>query len=414
MAQSAEYSVAVDIGTSTIHISFVEVKNGRAHRCGPVFNPQMKYGFDVISRISASGDSNVFAEMVRAVRRSLLNIVNSVFENSGLPPRSVDRFIISGNTVMQNLFFGLPVDELGRYPYRVESVDYPETQLPDDWKENAKFEGMPVVSAFLGGDFISGLVFSIKNGYTKNVFFIDLGTNGEMFLITGNGEIYAASCAMGPALEGMNLSSGMTASPGAIGHIHDTGDSLTCSVIGGGKPYGLAGTAVVDIMAVLVKRGLVKSDGSLNTDKSLNFPSQVRPDDTPGQNKFELWDSIGLTQKDVRNIQLAKGACLAAARIMLKESGVNEQDIAHVLVAGAFGENLNVDNFKELKFIPEFQSAEYEFLGNTSLAGAESAAVDSSYISEARRLRDKVNEVELATRDDFNKEFIASLNFQEQ
>jgi uncharacterized 2Fe-2S/4Fe-4S cluster protein (DUF4445 family) len=239
-----------------------------------------------------------------------------------------------------------------------------------------------------------------------------MGTNGEMFLINSSGQIAAASCAMGPALEGMNISCGMTADSGAIIHIRLNKDILEYEMIPNGPPVGITGTALIDLLSILLETGHLTTSGAFHSKiETRILPVPMRYEHTAKGKQINLWGNISLTQADIRSVQLAKGASFTAAGILLREIDCLPEDIEHVVVAGAFGQNIEPGNFRRLKFIPDFPSAQYHFLGNTSLKAAERACLDKKFITKAYLLRDKIQEVDLARHPDFEREFIAALNF---
>ena len=259
---------------------------------------------------------------------------------------------------------------------------------------------------------MGGLAFCYEQGLNKNTFFIDMGTNGELYLINSSGEIYATSCAMGPALEGMNISWGMTADNGAITHIWSEQEIFEYHMINNGTPVGITGTALIDIIAELLDRNVILATGAFLRDHdTMLLPEPARFDNRGAVKQITLWNDIALTQKDIRSVQLAKGASLAASRFLLMEAGCAPEDIEQVIIAGAFGEHMDLENFKRLSFIAPFPNAQYHFLGNTSLKSAEKVCMDSSFLVMASELRDRVKEVELSMNPAFNDEFINSMNF---
>jgi uncharacterized 2Fe-2S/4Fe-4S cluster protein (DUF4445 family) len=266
---------------------------------------------------------------------------------------------------------------------------------------------LPVLSAFLGGDLIGGLTLCHESGIEKNALFIDIGTNGELFVMNKNGNLFATSCAMGPALEGMNIAWGMTAEDGAITAVENGPEGLIFSIMGNGEPVGISGTALVDLTAILLRRGIIRPNGAFYRNiKNSDLPYPLAFDEIDGIKALRIHNDIRFTQKDIRNIQLAKAASLTASRILLKESGIDEEAIQQVLIAGAFGEHLNLNNFKALGFLPNFSNAVWRFLGNTSLKAAEMTCKNATFMNKASLLRNNVHEVNLALRSGFQDEFI--------
>ncbi len=406
-------AVALDIGTTTVQLSIVERPDGPAHPLGSFLNPQRRHGHDVIARIAASADPALRESLVRVIRSAVASSIAAGLSGSGMTPDDIGLLVVSGNTTMTHLFFDIDVRTLGVHPYTARELDYDQHTALEDLLPAARIAALPSASAFLGGDLVGGLALSELMGLERNVFFIDIGTNGEMFLRDDAGTVYAASCAMGPALEGMNISSGMTADEGAINHYTAVNGILRPQIIGGAAPVGICGTGIIDALAIMLREGVVRGSGAFDraaAETSAIFSGRVV--NQGGTTACLLDRGVSITQKDIRNIQLAKGASLAAARILLVEAAYDAGRIEHVLVAGAFGENLDIENFRTLGFLPDFPNAAYRFLGNTSLAAAERACTDHAFIGRCRSLRDALSVVELTMRADFNDEFIRCLNFR--
>jgi uncharacterized 2Fe-2S/4Fe-4S cluster protein (DUF4445 family) len=406
-------SVAVDIGTTTVRISLVDAVQGSSFEIASFLNPQRRFGHDVISRIAAaSTNRNVQGGLIRkALRNRLDNVLNAL----RMPWSSIKRIVFSGNTTMLYLLFGIDVEGLGRYPYRARVHNFEGFSTRDiglDSTSISQIRAMPVLSAFIGGDLIGGLTLCSDLGLNKNAFFIDLGTNGELFLLNADGRPFATSCAMGPALEGMNISWGMTADVGAITHIEDAEDALHYRMIGEGDPSGISGTALVDLLAILLEKKIISVRGAFPSDiEKMDLMSPVRPGERSGMKELLLWGDIRLTQQDIRTVQLAKAASYAASHFLLKASGCAPEKIEHVIIAGAFGEHLDINHFRRLGFIPEFANAQYRFLGNTSLKAAQKTCMDPEFINRAALLRDRTEEVVLSLEDGFQEVFIRSLDF---
>jgi uncharacterized 2Fe-2S/4Fe-4S cluster protein (DUF4445 family) len=179
-------------------------------------------------------------------------------------------------------------------------------------------------------------------------------------------------------------------------------------MLGEGKPAGMTGTAIIDIVSALVLKGAVNKTGAIT---SFHIPMPGRYLENNGMKEILLWENVKLTQMDIRNLQLAKAASMAASRLLLKKAGIDEDEIENVILAGALGEHLDIESFKSLGFIPEFRNAGWSFIGNTSLKAAEQACIDKSFLDKARKLRDTTEEIVLTEDQSFQKVFIDSVNF---
>ncbi len=411
----AKLAAAVDIGTTTVKIALVDIAGGSSFEVASFLNPQRRYGHDVISRIASSRNPDVFAAMGGLIRKAVRLRLENVLSACGRPIDSLERIVFSGNTTMLYSLFGLDVQPLGRSPYAAPTRDFTQgTPEAIGFPEYgaSRIQALPVLSAFIGGDLMGGLTLCRRMGEEKGVFFVDLGTNGELFVIDKHGRIFATSCAMGPALEGMNISWGMTAEEGAITHIHETQNKITYDIIGPGEPVGISGTALIDLMAILLNMGIVSVTGAFSKNiESMDLPAPFEPIYGEPPRALRLTGSIRLTQKDIRNLQLAKAATLSAACFLLDAAKLNQKDIHRVYVAGALGEHVDLENFKRLGFLPEFSNAQWEFIGNTSLKAAEQACLDSGFIKEAATLRDHTREIVLSSQKRFQEVFLQSINF---
>lgn len=306
---------------------------------------------------------------------------------SAMRGAEIEQIAISANTTMLYLLLGLDTAPLGRAPFKPPLTDFGSLNID-------RTTILPVVDAFIGADLVGGLALLHESG--PGTLFVDLGTNGEMFVIDKAGRILATSCAMGPALEGMNISCGMTATPGAISHIsHD----WQYETIGGGAPAGLSGTGLIDLLANLLRHDIIDTTGRIRPDGQL--PDQVRRMD----HGLRLFDQISLSQADIRNFQLAKAASLCAAELL----GLDQID--NVYIAGAFGQNLNLENFRRLRFLPALSGANWHYAGNTSLAAARSTLSEPGFYGHACELRDRIDTVNLSACPSFQQHFMQALAF---
>jgi uncharacterized 2Fe-2S/4Fe-4S cluster protein (DUF4445 family) len=413
LPEGNSFGIAIDIGTTSVQTSLVNEKCV-SFPLDSFLNPQRRYGHDVIARISASGEEGRRGEISRIIHGALSASLLRSLDEAAIRPGSIHTVTVSGNTTMLYFFFGEDVRPLGVYPYHAAVLDFSGRSPADTGLApftGASLYGLPAASSFLGGDLVGGLATAESLGYGKNCFFIDIGTNGEMFLINGGGDVYATSCAMGPALEGMNISCGMTAEDGAIAHAGSEEGTLSLSVIGGSKPVGVCGTGIIDLVSLLLGEGLLDRSGGLRADRGPGSLFRGGVSAGPSGKYVAVAEGVSLRQSDIRNIQLAKGASLAASHILLEDAGCDAGQVRHVLISGAFGANLDLEHFRRLAFIPDFPGAEYHFLGNTSLRAAELFCCNASFRERAGALRDSIRIVELSTHSRFNDEFMRCLDF---
>lgn len=415
LGQNSRVAAAVDLGTTTVKMALADLDRGTSCEISAFLNPQRRFGHDVISRIAAARDPVVRASLEELIRRAVQTRLGKALAAAGSGPERLERIVLSGNTTMLYLFMGLDVDSLGRYPYTAATRDFtppaPGPAGPPGFGD-AGVLALPVLSAFIGADLIGALALCLADRETPGTFFIDLGTNGELFLLDGRGRIFATSCAMGPALEGMSISWGMTADDGAITHVRETPEGLSFDMIGTGEPAGITGTALIDLLAILLDRGVVSPTGSFPRDMdATDLPAPLVSFRDEGVQALGLWGRIRITQKDIRSVQLAKAATLAASHLLLENAGTGPGDIRRVYVAGALGGHVDMGRFKRLGFIPAFPNASIEYLGNTSLQAAVRACLDPDFPARAAALRDSTQELVLSAQETFQDRFMESIDF---
>ncbi len=400
--------IAADIGTTGIQISFVDLDTGQILQTHSFLNPQRRYGHDVISRAAASQNPEASSRLSTLLLDSLKNTLNMFERGNFFSGEDIAAAVFSGNTSMSASLAGISFSGIGTYPYHAPALDFQllsksSAGLP----ESCEVSVHPAASAFIGGDITGGIAYLEKIGLPDKSFFFDIGTNGEMVLFSG-GEFYAASCAMGPALEGMNISSGMTASDGAINRVTLADGKLNFSVIGGGEASGIAGSGIIDLMAILLQAGIISRDGAFARQAPAGAEEMFS---RLNEGKFTLTENTGLTQKDIRAVQLAKGASLASAEMLLAECGISAEEISSVFVAGAFGENIDMESFRTLKLLPDFRNAEYITAGNTSLKSAIESLKDRAFRHRVKDIASRMTVIELSAKAEFNDLFLKSLSF---
>ncbi|MDR3237930.1 MAG: ASKHA domain-containing protein [Spirochaetia bacterium] len=398
---------AIDIGTTAVEISALSLSSGKNLASASFMNPQRHYGYDVISRIAAAKKPELRGQMTNSIRTAVMAAIDEILEGSGTSPALVKQIVIAGNTAMTCLFAGLDISPLGVYPYSVPQTDFEQMRAKDLGLElpNAALLLLPSASAYIGGDITGALALIDSMNIKERVFFADIGTNGEMFLKDGK-NISALSCAMGPALEGMNISMGMTASEGAVIHAALHGAALLAETAGSAAPVGFAGTGIIDIIALLLKSGIIGKDGAFNTNHPVKFSNAGFT-----QNGFTLAGKLTVKQEDIRTIQLSKAAFRSSSAILLSEAGVEPEDVELLVIAGSLGANLNIGNFKTLGFLPPFVNAKNLLTGNTSLAAALRCCVEPDFYSRIIELRDSMRVIETADYAGFDELFIKSLDF---
>lgn len=390
------FGVAVDVGTTTLAACLVNLANGTEIAVTGSLNPQISFGDDVISRIKhASSHRNGLAELQKTIIRQINAMIDNLCEQGGVDKKNIYEVIIAGNTTMEHLACGIDPSALGQLPFEpiyrgANVVNASELKIEINLKGIVYI--FPIVGGFIGGDISAGMLAADILNQPQPVLFIDIGTNGEIVLVKDN-KITAASTAAGPAFEGARISCGMRAAAGAVEKVKFDNDWVY-SVIGNVKPAGICGSGLIDITAELLNAGIVDSSGKMN-----------RPE-------FVIADKVKITQKDIRQIQLAVGAIRAGINIMLKRAGMKTVDLKRVLVAGGFGSFIRRNHAQRIGLLPaEIDHEKISFVGNTSLAGAKIALLSIKARQKAQELAGQTEHIELSADSDFQNEFASAMIF---
>jgi uncharacterized 2Fe-2S/4Fe-4S cluster protein (DUF4445 family) len=432
-AATPAYGIALDVGTTTLALYLCNLATGKILTSASATNPQTIFGEDIMSRIAYSVHHPEVG--VKRTQRELVNTVNEMIHQVTADKRlSADDIVdmtVVGNTVMHHIFLGLPPDRLGFWPFTPTvqtSVNVKARDLGIDILPSAYVHVLPVEAGFVGADNVAVLI--AEEPYTRDEIslVIDIGTNGELAL--GNkSRLLSCSCATGPALEGAQIKCGMRAAPGAIEKVKVDPQTFDVDykVIGNqawkgeetpGKfrPVGICGSGILDAIAALYLSGVIRPNGAFMQGY---ITPRLRKDEK-GYKEFVLargeetptGRDIVITQRDVRQIQLAKAAIRAGCQIMMKLLDVRLPD--RLIVAGAFGMHIDRDNALAIGLFPQCKPETVSFVGNAAGHGAYLALINRGKREEADRIARWTEHIELATEESFQKEFLQALAFPER
>ena len=337
---------------------------------------------DVISRIQASNDGKK-EELQQLVLTDLRNLITDLGEDPETIP-----VVIAGNTTMQHLLLGLSCETLGVAPFTPVDISLHEVK-------NQLL--LPGISTYVGADIVAGIVATGMDQSEEVCLLIDMGTNGEM-AIGNKDKIMVASTAAGPAFEGGNISCGVAGIPGAISRVTITDGTAQCETIGGKEPVGLCGTGVLEVMYELLKEEIVDETGLM--------------DDEYVDDGFPLAGDIVFTDRDIREVQLAKSAIRAGAETLIKEFGVTYDGISKLYLAGGFGQKIDLEKAAGIGILPPELIDRTEAAGNTSLQGAVMAAQDDSVRDRYLRAVAVSEEVSLSESTLFNDLYVQHMFFE--
>ena len=350
---SEGFGIAIDLGTTTLVAQLLNLSNGNVLDALTSLNPQAEYGADVISRIEYSIRNKGLPLLQNIIQEKIASMVNKLISKNKV---AVTKVVLVGNTVMQHIFAGIDLTPLSAYPFesrKKEFIRFSPRELKLKTNPDAEIIFLPSLGSFVGSDILAGILATRIHQSEQPVVLIDLGTNGE--IVVGNKDkILCASTAAGPAFEGTNIQMGMRASTGAISSISQSEGKVQYHIIGNEAPKGICGSGLIDAIAVLLNENKVDTGGKI-IDES---------------DKIDLISPVVITQRDIRELQLAKGAIAAGIQILLDKLGISHKQIASVYIAGAFGNFINIENTRKIGLI-EFPSERINKLGNTALIGAK-------------------------------------------
>ena len=421
------YGLVFDLGTSTVVGKLISLRDGSEVAVASCLNSQSRHGTNVISRIQYVKENPRGLETLhRLLIKDLNQITARLLRTGGLNPNDIFVAVAAGNTTMQHFLLTLNPSGIAEAPFSPVLTDGLIVKAADVGLElhpEALFYVMPAKSGYIGGDLISGILASGAAEQEDEIILgLDLGTNGEIFL--GNRKrLLTCSAAAGPALEGARISDGMIARSGAIEAVSLEEGSLHYQVIGNINPKGICGSGLVDLVAVLVQCDIIDNEGLIR-------PSQekaVQGLSSRVVNRSAVYDflvasadesdnhrPIYLTQKDVREVQLAKGAIAAGIKTLMDEMGIGTEDIHRVYLAGALGNYVNHHSAMRIGLIPRFAPEIVTSLGNAASTGASMVLLSKDYWQMANKLADFIEHVELSSRHDFNQYFIEHMDFPEE
>ncbi len=409
--------VAVDIGTTTVVAKLVDMTDGRCLGTQAVLNPQTRFGDDVVSRINYGQTEKRLAEMQEVIVAGVNQLIHKLCRQAGAATSDIYEACIVGNTTMNHLFLRWPVEQLGQAPYRawsVEAHDVPPGQLLLDMNPAGNVHCVENIAGFVGADTVAGALAVDMDHIEDRVLLVDIGTNGEIVLGTRD-RLYAASCAAGPALEGARIKHGSRAADGAIEAVVFNGD-IDLDTIGSVPPRSICGSGLIDAVAVLLDLGVIEATGRFADRPSIERkqpkPVSLRLLEHGGQPAFCLAYNHGtskpdiiLTQRDVREVQLAKAAIRAGIRILLSRFGMTDLDLDRVLLAGAFGNYIRPASAVRIGLLPNVPLDRIQSIGNAAASGAQLLLISDECRRRAASLARRIQYIEIAHEKDFADTF---------
>jgi len=408
--QSPVLGFAADLGTTKIAGYLVDLKDGRTLASKGVMNPQISYGEDIISRIQATLSSpGAGAGLQKAAVEALNQVASDLCQEVGAAVTDIVDSVIVGNTAMHHLLLGLPVKQLVLAPFvpaASRALDCKARDVGLRVASGAYVHFLPNIAGFVGGDHVAMLLATTQVKSSGLVIALDIGTNTEVSLIDGE-NISSVSCASGPAFEGYHIKHGMRAARGAIEKVRIENNAVQIQTIDDAPPAGICGSGVLDAMAQLHAAGVVDGSGRM-----LDSHPRVRTDQ--GYREFVLVQegesgapmTVVLTQRDIRELQLAKAAIQTGIQVLLATNGRKEQELDQVIIAGAFGSYIDVASAVAIGMMPNLPLERFKQVGNAAGMGARMALVSSSQRMKAQIMASRVKYVELGSASQFSETFL--------
>ena len=424
------FGMAFDIGTTTVVGKLVDLNTAQDISFASRLNSQITFGEDTISRIKHAVEKN---SGIEELREKIIGVVNEIIfeaaEKAGVDACNIYEAVFAGNTTMSHLLLGVDPRGLSGIPFI--------PAFGDGMSCGALESGilinplgcvyvMPNVAGFVGSDTVAVM---LAAGYFKTgpvQLAVDVGTNGELALRNDSG-IRVCSTAAGPALEGASLSSGMRAATGALEHVKIGPEGVKLTVIGNTDPIGICGSGIIDILAELLNTGVIDESGAFRDKEEIargdfKFLAE-RIIEKDGQPAFVLFRrenakngerDVLITQRDVRQIQLAKGAIAAGISLLIKSMGLNLADVDEILLAGAFGNYIDKEKAQRIGLLPAVPPEKIKFIGNAASTGAKMALISQEARAEAEKLGRTAGHLELANLPDFINELTEQMIFPEK
>jgi uncharacterized 2Fe-2S/4Fe-4S cluster protein (DUF4445 family) len=405
--------LAVDIGTTKIAGYIVDLASGKTLAALGVMNPQIAYGEDVIARLAFAGRGpDESARMHTLLAEGLNQLAADACATIGARPADIVDAVVVGNTAIHHLFLRLPVRQLAAAPYVPAisaAVDVGAREIDLKLAPGAAVHLLPNIAGYVGADHVAMLLATGVADRKDTTLAIDIGTNTEMCL-THQGRMSSLSCASGPAFEGAHIKCGMRAAPGAIERVRIVEGRAEYKTIGDQPPVGMCGSGLLDVVAHLRRAGLMDSRGRL-------AGPQIREADgdaefvIAGERETDSGRAITVTQGDIRELQLAKGAIRSGIETLVQDAGIGPGDLDHVIIAGAFGTYIDIESAITIGLLPNLPLVRVSQVGNAAGTGARLALISRTHRRKAQEIARRVCYIELARSPRFMRNFAEAMVF---
>lgn len=423
----SHYGAAVDIGTTTVVVYLLNLESGMVMDLESGLNRQGTSGADVISRIHyAMKNPGGLAELKARITGQLSDMITSLLERNNISPGSLAIITLAANTTMLHLLTGVDPRGIAGAPFIpafTTAMELPARDLGLEFSRHCRVFLLPGISSYVGADITAGILATGIHGKEAMCLLVDLGTNGEIVLGNREGLLCCATAA-GPAFEGAHISCGVGGIEGAVNTFSMNRGILEFTTIGGKSPVGICGSGILDIASILVETGSVDKRGRMLDTESVDNPEarflldrktaidgiaaiELIPPESTGNHRAVIF-----TQKDIREVQLAKGAVAGGIETLLSEAGITHDDVAEVFIAGGFGSFLSEQSAHIVGLIPEELAGRVTVAGNTAGQGAIASALSIEEFENCTEITESARYIELSTSDVFMKEYRTNMYFR--
>ncbi len=409
---TSRLGLAVDLGTTKVAAYLIDLQTGRTLASMAVMNPQIAYGEDVVTRITRALQSIQGATQMQALALQALTQLSEDLCNAvGAHPRDIVDTVVVGNTAMHHLLLRLPVEQLVMVPYvpAVSSaLDVKVRDLGLSFAPGAYVHLLPNIAGYVGADHVAMILATQLWEAEGTVLALDIGTNTEICL-AHHGQLSSVSCASGPAFEGAHIKHGMRAAVGAIERLRLVDDRVEYHTIDGAPPVGLCGSGILDALAQLLVMGVVDRSGRMQRHARVRGHDSEREFVLVEEADRNSGPAITITQHDVRQLQLAKGAIFTGISALLQAAGIGSDDVHQVIIAGAFGSYIDVSSAIAIGMLPSLPLVRFHQVGNAAGTGARLALISRQQRETAAEVAEQVRYIELATIPSFSELFAESM-----
>jgi len=408
------YGLAIDIGTTTVVVQLIRMKNGEVIGVRGNHNQQARYGEDVISRMVYACGRGSLDALHKAVIDNINGLLKQLAEEKKIDVADITCVVAGGNTTMSHFFLDLMPCSIRLEPYVPTANVYPQVRASEigiDINTNAIVETIPSVASYIGGDTVAGVLAAGLGDHPEIKCLIDVGTNAE--IVIGNNEwLVCASASAGPAFEGGGTKNGMRATTGAIEKVEIVNGKVTYQTIGGAKPRGICGSGFIEAIYELVKAGIISQDGKFNDrpdDKRLVTEDGVPQYILAFAEESETGQPVAISQVDIDHLIRSKGAVYAALKSLVDYVGLSFGQMDTIYLAGGFGSALNIPKAIGIGLVPDVPSERIQFLGNSCVMGSRMALLSRPALESARGIARRMTNIELSKYPAFMNDFIAAL-----